>query len=431
MGALPAVTPGVGAGAGGVKRKDGDVDDDILQQLDPRDLGRRLQDARKASGRTQQDAADQLGVARTTITAIEQGARRVQPGELVRLASYFGRSVGEFMRRGEAVAPFTVQLRAVLSPKDAVEAEIAPGLLDFQRLCEDYLELERLCAAPLPRHYPAPYELGGLPPEALAEDVATAERSRLGLGDGPLLHLREVLENDVGLRIFFIDLPPKVAGMFAYTEQLGGCVALNAKHPPERARLTIAHDYAHFLTKRYQPEITPLGRYERLPEQERFADAFARTFLLPTDGLRRRFHELQRSREGGITPADLCLLAHRYFVSVEAITRRLEELHLVPLGTWDRLVDRGFRVREAQALLHLAPHAVADQPLPLRYRYLAAEAYERGDLSEGQLARFLRTDRLGARELVASLATRATITDEGTVGTVPLDLGERLPSRAT
>ena len=41
--------------------------------VEPRRLGRRLQEARVARGLTQQDLADSLGLARTTITAIEKG----------------------------------------------------------------------------------------------------------------------------------------------------------------------------------------------------------------------------------------------------------------------------------------------------------------------------------------------------------------------
>ena len=48
--------------------------------LDPRALGRRLQEARKARGLTQQDAAESLAVARTTITAIEKGDRQARTG---------------------------------------------------------------------------------------------------------------------------------------------------------------------------------------------------------------------------------------------------------------------------------------------------------------------------------------------------------------
>jgi Zn-dependent peptidase ImmA (M78 family)/transcriptional regulator with XRE-family HTH domain len=405
------------------------VDVDILQSIDPRGLGRRLQEARKARGRTQQDAAEHLGVARTTITAIEKGERRIQPTELMQLAAYYGRAVGELLRRGEPTEAFAVQLRAPLASGVQVDTEITPFTWEFQRLCEDYLELERLCGAPLRRRYLSQYQIEGVTPEAAAEDVASAERNRLGLGDGPILNLRELLENDVGLRIFYLDLPSNVAAMFAYTEQLGGCIAVNRRHPEDRRRMSLGHDYAHFLTKRYLPEIAYLGRYHRQPEQERFADAFARIFLMPAAGLSRRFHELRRSRDGRVTPADLCTLAHFYFVSVEALTLRLEELRLLPLGTWDRLKQAKFRVREAQAILQLPERPVADHLLPMRYLYLAAEAYQQADLSEGQFARFLRMDRLEARRLADELASRKEVSDEGTVQTLLLDLGGTIPER--
>jgi Zn-dependent peptidase ImmA (M78 family)/transcriptional regulator with XRE-family HTH domain len=404
---------------------------DVLRQLDSRELGKRLQEARKARGLTQQDAADHLGIARTTITAVEKGERRIQPLELTQLASYYGRSIGEFLRQGEPVEAFAVQLRATLPRGAAVESEIAALSWEFQRLCEDYLELERLCNAPLPRRYPPQYRIEGVGPEAAADDVASAERNRLGLGDGPILNLRDLLENDVGLRIFYMNLPSRIAAMFAYTESLGGCIAVNHNHPEERRRMSLSHDYAHFLTKRYLPEISYLGRYHRQPELERFADAFALSFLMPASGLTRRFHELRRSRDGRVTPADMCTLAHLYYVSVEALTLRLEDLRLVPLGTWERLKQAGFRVRKAQTLMELPALPSSDQTLPLRYLYLAAEAYERGDLSEGQLARVLGVDRLEARRLIDELASRPVVTDEGTVTQLTLDLGESLYERGS
>lgn len=405
------------------------MDLNILQTLDPREFGRRLQEARKARGWTQQQAADQLGVARTTLTAIEKGERRIQPTELIQLAALYGRSVGELLRRGEPVETFAVQFRATHAPGAPPQEELAAYQGEFQRLCEDYLALEELCQAPLPRKYPQPYEIGGTAPEVAAEDVASAERTRLGLGEGPILSLRELLESDVGLRIFYIDLPSRVAAMFAYTDRLGGCLAVNRRHPEERRRQSVAHEFGHFLSKRYQPEVVLLGRYQRQPDHERFAEAFARCFLMPAAGLSRRYHELHRSREGRITPADLCRLAHFYFVSVEALTRRLEELRLVRPGTWERLQQAGFKVRKAQALLQLPQHRASDQPLPTRYIYLAAEAFERDELSEGQFARFLRVDRVEARRLAEVLSGGTVLSDEGTVGTLPLDLGEPLPLR--
>ena len=65
--------------------------------------------------------------------------------------------------------------------------------------------------------------------------------------------------------------------------------------------------------------------------------------------------------------------------SVEAMMLRLEELRLLPGGTWERLRDRGFRVREAQAQLGLARRSPNDSSLPLRYQLLAVRAYEEGE----------------------------------------------------
>ena len=51
-----------------------------VDAVGPRVLGQRLQEARRARGLTQQDVADSLELARTTITALEKGERRIRPG---------------------------------------------------------------------------------------------------------------------------------------------------------------------------------------------------------------------------------------------------------------------------------------------------------------------------------------------------------------
>jgi len=394
---------------------------ETLGALDPRELGRRLKAARGARGLTQEEVAQHLDVARTTVTAMEAGDRRVKAGELASLARLYGRSIGELVNRDEPSEPFSVQLRSTLPP-DAYRLEgLDSAVFDFQRLCEDYLELERLRGTALVPQHPGPYEVDESRPEQSAEDIANRERQRLGLGDAPILELRALLETDLGLRVFYLSLPSRVAAAFAYTSDLGGCVAVNRLHPPERRRQSLAHELGHYLTDRYRPEVTVLGQYERVPARERFAEAFGRAFLLPATGIARRFNELHRARSGKVTPADLCVLADFFFVSVEAMTRRVEELDLIPPGTWERLSQRGFRVREARELPSLPDHRETDRLLPTRYLYLAAEAYREADLSEGQLARFLRMDRVEARRLVSELSLRSDVSDEGEIGSDSLD----------
>ena len=393
-----------------------------LESFDPRDLGQRLQLARKARGLTQADAARQLGVARTTLTAIEAGDRQIRAVELTTLARLYGRTIGELLRRDEPIEPFSVQLRSTLPAGLLTDGDLEPDIFEFERLCEDYAEVERLRDAPLATRYPVPYDIDSSKPERSAEDVAMRERHRLGLGDGPVHKLRELLETDVGLRIFYLDLPSRVAALYAYTQALGGCIAINRKHPAERRRQSLAHEYGHFITDRYKSEVALVGRYQRVPAHERFAETFGRAFLLPESGVSRRFNDVHRTRGGKITPADLCVLAHLFFVSVQMMTLRLEELDLIPIGTWERLEQQGFKVREAQSLLGLPRQSDADEELPTRYRYLVAEAYLGGDLSEGQLARFFRTDRVTARRMLTTLESRTELSAEGEISREAVDL---------
>jgi Zn-dependent peptidase ImmA (M78 family) len=249
----------------------------------------------------------------------------------LRLSRLYGRGVNELIRDREVTEEFAIQFRAAIAQADRHHTELERAIQEYQQLCEDYLELERLCGAPLTRNYPSPYSVEGISPEE------AAERNRLGLGDGSILRLREILKSDIGLRSFYPRLPSHIAGMFAYTERVGGRIAINAVHPEERQRWSLGHEYSHFLTDRFRPEISVMFIYERVPASERFSNAFAGACLMPSNGLKRRFHELSRLRQGKITPAELCRLAHYYFVSVEALTRQLESLHVLPSGTWDRL----------------------------------------------------------------------------------------------
>jgi len=396
----------------------------VLDTIDPKLLGQRLQDSRKARGLTQQDVANELGMARTTVTALEKGERRIQPKEIIELAKIYGREVSDLVSGRKILGDFAVQFRASVVKAGSYQTEFEQAIREFQKLCEDYIYLETISDTPLLRAYPPEYSIDGLSPEEAAEDFASAERNRLGLGDASIINLRELLENDVGLRVFYLRLPSHIAGMFTYSDELGGCIAINSAHPEERRRWSLAHEYGHFLTNRFRPEVSVLLAYERTPASERLGDGFAGAFLMPTSGLRRKFNEAVRLRKGKATPADLCRLANYYFVSVEALSRRLESLHLVPNGTWDRLQDHGFKVHEAQDVLKLQPHSYLEQPLSPRYQLLAAEVYQQGKLTEGQLAQLLRVDRVEARKIVQKLTHQSYVSEEGKVASLAVDFTE-------
>ncbi|MFB2893045.1 ImmA/IrrE family metallo-endopeptidase [Aerosakkonemataceae cyanobacterium BLCC-F50] len=374
----------------------------ILDNIDLRKLGELLQQARKKCGMTQADAAEVIDAARTTIVAIEKGERRLKPKELIKLARAYGRAVSDFVRPSPVVEPFEVQFRAVYRRTDEEEAQINPIILRLEELCRNYLELEKIMDAPLPRNYPQEYEVTNMPIEAAAESIAIAERQRLGLGDGPIPVLRDVLEQSVGLRIFYLEMPSKYSGIYSYDEQIGGCIAINANHPEERRRWSLAHEYLHFLAHRRKPVFDYENQYQRKPESEKLADSFPDYFLMPTSGLLKRFNDMYQTHNK-FTPTNLFTLAHYYGVSIEALSNRLESIQLIPSGTLDRLRDRGLKVRKVQQELGLKEIPQRSDLVPTHYQHLAIEALDQGLITEGRFADFLGVDRLKARRIAEIL----------------------------
>lgn len=374
----------------------------ILENIDLRNLGVLLQQARKKCGMTQADAAKVIDAARTTIVAIEKGERRLRPNELIKLARAYGRAVSDFVRPSPVIEPFEVQFRAAYPVSDLEEARIHPIIQRLEELCRNYLELEQIMDAPLPRNYPQEYDVTNMPIEAAAESIAIAERQRLGLGDSPIPMLRDILEQNVGLRIFYLKMPAKYSEIYSYDDRLGGCMAINLDHYEERRRWSMAHGYLHFLAHRRKAVVDFDGQYQRIPETERLAEAFPKYFLMPTSGLLRRFNDMYRTHNK-FTPTNLFTLAHYYGVSIEALVYRLEDMRLLPSGTWDRLRDRGLKVRKVQQDLGLEDVRQRTDVVPIHYQHLAIEALDRGLITEGRFSDFLGVDRLEARRIAEAL----------------------------
>lgn len=401
--------------------------------LDPRIVGQRIAEARKARGNTQEEVADLLGLSRPTYIAIEKGTRPAKSAEIIKLADFLGRKVNDLVRPTEPVVDLQPHLRAVAERmKGTDEAALQAAIADLQQLAEDYRDLERMMNAPLRFNYPAEVSLDiRIDAADLAESVAAQERQRLGLGDQPVIYLRGTLEWDVGLRIFYSGaLPSAVAGMYAYTADLGCCILINRKHPPERRRVSMVHEYGHLIVDRYKPGIDYLAMSGRKPANERFAESFALSFLMPASSVRQRFHDIVTTT-GDFQVADLRRLSHFYFVSVEAMALRLEQLGLIPKGSWQYLKEAKFAPRQAAELFGLPPLPANDEPYPERYKYLAVHAYERGEIGDSDLAHYLRCDIAMAREVAGRTRTSREVSASGEERELRLEFDQSLLNGAS
>jgi hypothetical protein len=86
------------------------------------------------------------------------------------------------------VQPFQqrVQFRGPFSRTNRDDEQIEPCIEEFENLCRDYLELEQITQSPLVHRYPPEVTLPTNHLAQFAESLASEERGRLGLGDGPL-----------------------------------------------------------------------------------------------------------------------------------------------------------------------------------------------------------------------------------------------------
>jgi Zn-dependent peptidase ImmA (M78 family)/DNA-binding XRE family transcriptional regulator len=382
-----------------------------LDQINPVEVGERLRIARDAAGTSQATAAEKIGVARTTLVAIEKGERRVRMGELQKLAQLYGTSVNALLRREAIQVDLAPRFRKLAGSSDVADG--AAALL--AELATAEVELENLLGFRRPQNYPPerPILRGDI--RAQAEQDALELRQRLGLGVSPIPDIVTLLEMELGVRVYVRRFDGKISGLFAYDDALGPCILLNANHPRERRTQSAAHETGHFISTRRAAEILHSNETENSRE-ERYANAFGRSFLTPVRGVAQKFEEVTAGSDR-LSRRHVIILAHFFGVSREAIVRRLEELGLIKPDTWDWFQANG-GITDDQARQVLgdlstpdAYKADADRPTTLRLNMLASEVHRKGLLSEGQLARLLKLDRVELREILGDIEVEGSEAD--------------------
>lgn len=372
-----------------------------MSALSAEELGERLKQARNGAGLTQDAAAGELDIARTTLTAIEKGQRRVKPDELVAFARLYRTNVSRLVSPGAVHVDLAARFRRVDDGELGEDERKCIQLLS--KLAAASVELERLAGTPLRQDYPPPVQIRPAALAAQAEDAASAIRQRLGVGLGPIADFASVLEFELGVRVFLRPMPSKISGVYAYDPALGACMLINSSHPRVRRRNSLAHETGHFASSRLHADIFSEEDEQYVAIEERFAKRFATAFLMPAPAVRRRFEEIV-SAEGGFKLRHLIVLRHAFGVATQSMCLRLEELDLVPDGQWRSIQRRGYGPEFDKQVLGDPDSEERTPILAPRLANLAVIALEQQKLSEGQLCEMLALDRTELRTVLETVS---------------------------
>lgn len=400
--------------------------------VDQAELGRRIRGARESCALTQEDAAEKLGVSRSTLAQIELGNRPISSVELERIAELCGRGIEEFF-----AAEFSPDEMVAALFRAQPEASAA-GLQEAIRNCmavgreltnlEELLGLDR--GAGLAVAYPQPTPSSKWEAVQLGALAAKEERQRLGFGSAPLGDMVRLLEGQ-GVRTGVTVMPDDVSGLTINHPRVGVFVVINGaeNYAPQRQRFSWSHEYAHVLLDRERR-----GLVSRTSDRENLlevrANAFAAGFLLPEEGVREFLAGIgkgQPSRfqteifdeagvlavEGRTEPGsqniqfhEIVQLAHHFGVSRLAALYRLRNLRLITEAELAqfREADEQGKSKEVEKILKLKDDAPGDAgELTRRFVGLALEALRRKVITRTKFQELARSANLADSDANALL----------------------------
>ena len=256
-------------------------------------IAENLARARSDSGLGQEDVANALGVSRAMVSYWEGGSRIPNDRQLAALSRLLRTPIAVLVGAEEPAPAPDVAAMLMRGADQDLPDEARPGLREFVEFLDSYADLADAARFPIRGMHESPFVSGvGFESADDARRKAEEVRAYLRVGLGPIGDIDALCEL-LGVTVYRaplgLDLTHTVSGAFYNHPVVGFSILVNLDMTPGRRRFTIAHELAHALfhsaSDRYI--VSTSGK----PPRERFADAFAGEFLMPTEGVRRVMEE--------------------------------------------------------------------------------------------------------------------------------------------
>ena len=322
-------------------------------------LGERLRQARTAAGLSLEALAVKLEhpITRQALSKYETGASQPSPRRLADIANALNVPPSSLLSETSAEissVAFRKLSKLSKSRQDRIKS------VAEQRL-EGEFKLRGLFQIGAQHNLPGPIDVHTL---ADCEYAAASVRMRWNLGDRPINALIAFLE-DQGVTV--VDGPEEVGfdGLSGWVKNVP-VIVLNKAMPPDRTRLSAAHELGHLVMRSTGDE----------KRDEEFAFRFAAALLVPAESAR---HELGNSRRH-LELDELGLLKQRWGMSMQGWMRRTCELGIISNDYYRRL-----NIRFRKAGWHRTepfPYRASESPAlfqRLMYRALSEQVITQDD----------------------------------------------------
>jgi Zn-dependent peptidase ImmA (M78 family) len=279
-----------------------------------------------------QDLARAVGIDPSAMSNIESGKRSVKTDELTRIAQALSVSPLAVLDESSLVA------RLPVSPRlDPGEAGVGSALERLGALAELHEVLAHDGLAATPRLDDVPH-IDIQKWKESAERLAEWAENRLdvsAVGDERFAALGDAIEEQLRVDVVIEEVDDGRLAGAAITDRSFPLVFVRASQPRPRALFTLAHELAHVLagdgeTFTFDEDLTAHS------DRERFANAFAATYLMPAKDVN------QHAKEG-ITAVSLARMLAKFGVSYESLIYRLHNLGFINYQGRNYLQSSGIR----------------------------------------------------------------------------------------
>ncbi len=298
-------------------------------------FGERLERARKAAGLSLRALGEQVGLSQTAISKYEKNQITPDSTMLIKLTHALNVKVEYFFRPKK----FTFTLDDVdyrkreISKKgiDLINAKILDQI-------EKRFELESFFPSTPIEAFSLPNELKETINEMEEIDAISEQlRTSWKIGLNPISDLIDILESN-GIRVFIINdsIDNKFDGL-ATKIQNQPIIVISSNWPGDRQRFTLAHELGHLVLH---------GRIPKTMDEEKAANRFAGSFLLPTYAIKEELGE----KRNFIEIQELSLLKQEYGISMQGVIFRANQAKIIDSKQsgklWGMFKKRGWLITE-------------------------------------------------------------------------------------